>query len=209
MTSDQLHLRIRGGLHQAAPFISGGDGLRSIHGWREEIYKPPLGLLWLRRGRSYAYQTTSGHGAKHVQSSHVSPEKGCYNMSGSFRTDYHIDFTGSTTGTADSSSGSAQLIIWRTRRHQAEDNATIRRHGRRTPRGCAMRGHGCWGAMSTTMPPGETGCSGVALGFSSDYLQGRPRGYLGNGHIQRSFQYAVGDHKYTVDHNSYRYWGLL
>ena len=43
-------------------------------------------------------------------------------MSGSFRTDYHIDFTGSTTGTADSSSGSAQLIIWRARRHQVEDN---------------------------------------------------------------------------------------
>ncbi len=51
----------------------------------------------------------------------------CYNISGSFMTDYHIDFTGSTTGIADSSSGSAQLIIiWRTRRHQAEDNATIR-----------------------------------------------------------------------------------
>ena len=32
-------------------------------------------------------------------------------MSGSFRTDYHIDFTGSMTGTADLSSGSAQLII--------------------------------------------------------------------------------------------------
>ena len=47
-------------------------------------------------------------------------------MSGSFRTDYHIDFTGSMTGTADSSSGCVQLIIWRTRRHQAEDNATIR-----------------------------------------------------------------------------------
>ena len=167
-----------------------------------EIYKSPLGHSWLRRGRSYVYQTTSGLGAKHDQSSHVSPEEGCYNMSGSFRTYYHIDFTGSTTGTADSSSGSAQLIIWRTRRHQAEDNATIRRHGRRAPRGCRT---GCWGAMSTTMPPGETGCSGVALGFSSDYLQGRPRGYLGNGHIQRSFQYAVGDHKYAVEiHRSYR-----
>ena len=34
-------------------------------------------------------------------------------MSGSFRTEYHIDFTGSTTGTADSSSGSVQLIIWK------------------------------------------------------------------------------------------------
>ena len=129
----------------------------------------------------------------------------CLVRSGPSPTDYHIDFTGSTTGTADSSSGSAQLIIWRTRRHQAEDNATIRRHRRRTPRGCAMRGHGCGGAMSTTMPPGETGCSGVALGFSSDYLQGRPRGYLGNGHIQWSFQYAVGDHKYAVEiHRSYR-----
>ena len=56
--------------------------------------------------------------------------------------------------------------------------------------------------------PGETRCSGVALGFSraSDYLEGRPRGYSGNGHIQRSFQYAVGDHKYAVDeiHRSYR-----
>ena len=80
-----------------------------------------------------------------------------------------------------------------------------------------MRGHGYWNAMSTTMPPGETGCSGVALGFSSDYLQGRPRGYSGNGHIQRSFQYAVGESMgitnmplrftdHTVDHNSYRYW---
>jgi hypothetical protein len=119
--------------------------------------------------------------------------------------DYHIDFTGHTTGTADSSSGSAQRIIWRTRRHQAEDNVMIRRHGRRTPRGYAMRGHWCWDAMSTTMPLGETGCSGVALGFSSDYLQGRPRGYSGNGHIQRSFQYAVGDHKYAVEiHRSYR-----
>ena len=39
-------------------------------------------------------------------------------MSGSFRTDYHIDFTGSMTGTADLSSGSAKLIIWRTRMHQ-------------------------------------------------------------------------------------------
>ena len=59
----------------------------------------------------------------------------CYNMSGSFRTDYHIDFTGSTTGTADSSSGSAQLIIWRTRRHHAEDNATTRAmSGGRMPR---------------------------------------------------------------------------
>ena len=66
-----------------------------------------------------AYQTKSGHGAKHVQSSHVSPEEGCYNMSGPFRTDYHIDFTGST-------SGSAQLIIWRTMRHHAGDTATTR-----------------------------------------------------------------------------------
>ena len=127
MTSDQLLLRIRRGLHQAAPFISGGDVLRHLHEWREEIYKTPLGLSRLRRGRSCAYQTTSGHGAKHVQSSHVSPEEGCYNMSGPFRTDYHIDFTSST-------SGSAQLIIWRTRRHQAEDNAAIRRHGRRSVR---------------------------------------------------------------------------
>ena len=135
MTSDQLHLRIRrGGLHQAAPFISGGDALRHLHGWRVEIYKTPLGLSRLRRGRSCAYQTTSGHGAKHVQSSHVSPEEGCYNMSGPFRTDYHFDFTGSTTGTADSSSGTAQRIIWRTRRQHAEDNATIRRHGRRSVR---------------------------------------------------------------------------
>ena len=38
---------------------------------------------------------------KHVQSSRVSPEEGCYNMSGSFRTDYHIDFT-----------GSCGLVIW-------------------------------------------------------------------------------------------------
>ena len=119
--------------------------------------------------------------------------------------------------------GSGQRITSRTRRQYAEDNATIRRHGR----------HPVWwnngmetsssqqhcvavscvdtgvvpdgGVMSTTMPPGETGCSGVALGFSSDYLQGRPRGYSGNGHIQRSFQYAVGDHKYAVEiHRSYR-----
>ena len=80
MTSDQLHLRIRKGLHQAAPFISGGDVLQHLHGWREEIYKTPLGLSRLRRGRSCDYQTTSGHGAKQVQSSHVSPEEGCYNV---------------------------------------------------------------------------------------------------------------------------------
>ena len=192
------------------------DGLRSLHGWREEIYKTPLGLSWLRRGRSYAYQTTSGHGAKHVQSSHVSPEKVCYNMSGSFRTDYHIDFTGSTTGTADSSSGSAQLIIWRTRRHQAEDNATIPRHGRRTPRGWAMRGHGCWGAMSTTMPPGETGCSGVALGSPvttcKEDLEVIWVTVISNGHFNMplgitNMPLRFIDH--TVDHNSYRYWGLL
>ena len=92
-------------------------------------------LLWASRGSGGGgAMPTSGHGAKHVQSSHVSPEEGYYNMSGSFRTDYHIDFTGSTTGTADSSPGSAQLIIWMTRRHQAEDNATIQRHGRRSVR---------------------------------------------------------------------------
>ena len=90
------------------------DVLRHLHRWRVEIYKTPLGLSRLRRGRSCDYQTISGHGAKHGQSSHVSPEEGCYNMSGPFRTDYHIDFTGSKTGTADSSSGPAQLIIWRT-----------------------------------------------------------------------------------------------
>ena len=135
MTSDQLHLRIRRGLHQAAPFISGGDALRHLHGWRVEIYKTSLGLSRLRRGRSCAYQTTSRHGAKHVQSSHVSPEEGCYNMSGSFRTDYHINFTGSTTGTADSSSGSVLLIIWRTRRRawtRAGWTTVHLRPGRRT-----------------------------------------------------------------------------
>ena len=120
MTSDQLHLQIRRGLHQAAQFISGGDVLRHLHGWREEIYKTP--------------------GAKHVQSSHLSPEEGCYNMSGPFRTDYHIHFTGSTTGTADSSSGSVQLITWRTRRHHAEDNATTRAmSGGRMPRNTRSR----------------------------------------------------------------------
>ncbi len=38
------------GLHHAAPFISGGDVLRHLHGWREEIYKTPLNLSWFRRG---------------------------------------------------------------------------------------------------------------------------------------------------------------
>ena len=52
-------------------------------------------------------------------------------MSGPFRTDYHIDFAGSTTGTADSSSGSAELIIWRTRRHNATTRAM---NGDRMPR---------------------------------------------------------------------------
>ena len=90
---------------------SGGGYIKQRHSSQEgvdygpfmdgvEIYKTPLGHSWLRRGRSYVYQTTSGHGAKHVQSSHVSPEEGCYSMSGSFRTDYHIDFTGSTTDSA-------------------------------------------------------------------------------------------------------------
>ena len=171
---------------------SGGGYIKQRHSSQEgvdydpfmdgvEIYKTPLGHSWLRRGRSYVYQTTSGHGAKHVQSSHVSPEEGCYNMSGSFRTDYHIDFTGSTTGTVDSSSGSAQLIIWRTT-PQYDDMGGVHRVAVL----CADAGV-------------------VALGLSSDYLQGRPRGYSGNGHIQRSFQYAVGDHKYAVEiHRSYR-----
>ena len=111
---------------------SGGGYIKQRHSSQEgvdygpfmdgvEIYKTPLGHSWLRRGRSYVYQTTSGHGAKHVQSSRVSPEEGCYIMSGSFRTDYHIDFTGSMTGTADLSSGSAQLIICRTRMHQHDE----------------------------------------------------------------------------------------
>jgi hypothetical protein len=34
------------------------------------------GPLVVQEG-SYAYQTTIGHGAQHVQSSHVSPEEGC------------------------------------------------------------------------------------------------------------------------------------
>ena len=109
--------------------------------------------------------------------------------------------------------GSGQLITSRTRRQYAEDNATIQRHGWRpvwwhngmettssqqhcVAVSCVDTGVVPDGAvMSTTMPPGETGCSGVALGISSDYLQGRPRGYLGNGHIQRSFQYAVEIHR--------------
>ena len=131
---------------------SGGGYIKQRHSSQEGMYydtfmvgaRKSTRLLWASRGSGgeelclpdgYAYQTTSGHGAKHVQSSHVSPEEGCYNMSGSFRTDYHIDFTGSTTGTADSSSGSVQLIIWRTRRHHAEDNATTRAmSGGRMPR---------------------------------------------------------------------------
>ena len=104
------------------------DGARLFH-------QDSSGPLVAQEGDgSSAYQTTSGHGSKHIQSSHVGPEEGCYNMSGSFRTDYHIDFTGSTTGTVYLSSGTAQRIIWRTRRHQAEDNATILRHGRRSVR---------------------------------------------------------------------------
>ena len=102
------------------------DGARLFH-------QDSSGPLVAQEGDgSSVYQTTSGHGAKHVQSSHVGPEEGCYNMSGSFRPDYHIDFTGSTTGTVDSSSGTAQRIISRAKRQYAEDNATIRRHGRRS-----------------------------------------------------------------------------
>ena len=67
-----------------------------------------------------------------------------YNMSGSLKPEHHIDFTGSTTETADSSSGTVQRIVWRTRLHHTEDNATIRRH---------VRGSTCCGAMSTTLPP--------------------------------------------------------
>ena len=168
---------------------SGGDYINQRHSSQEGMDYDPgarksTRLLWASRGSGgggYAYQTTSGHGAKHVQSSHVSPEEGCYNMSGSFRTDYHIDFTGSTTGTADSSSGSAQLIIWRT----------------------TSRYDDMGGVHRVAVLCADTGV--VALGLSSDYLQGRPRGYSGNGHIQRSFQYAVGDHKYAVEiHRSYR-----
>ena len=145
----------------------------------------------------------------------------CYTMSRSFRTDYHTDFTCSMSGTADSSSRSAQLIIWRTRRHHAEDNATTRRHGRRSVRwqngGVEATSSGCHCVSllcadtavvercQPLCPPGETRCGCVELGFSSDYLQGRPRGYLDNGHIQRSFQYSAGDHKYAVAiHSSYR-----
>ena len=197
MTSDQLHLQIRRGLHQAAPFISGGDVLRHLHGWREEIYKTPLGLSWLRRGRSYAYQTTSGHGAKHVQSSDVSPEEGCYNMTGSFKTDYHIDFTGSTTGTADSSCGSAQLIIWRTRRHQAEDNATIRRHGRAcTAWLCYVVGWH-WDSPVTTC---------------KEDLEVIRVTVISNGHFNLPLGITNMPSRFTdhaVDHNSYHCWGLL
>ena len=121
MTSEQRTSGSGGGYIKQRHSSQEGVDYASWMAWNPfmdgvEIYKTPLGHSWLRRGRSYVYQTTSGHGAKHVQSSHVSPEEGCYNMSGSFRTDYHIDFTGSTTGTADSSSGSVLLIIWRTRR---------------------------------------------------------------------------------------------
>ncbi len=53
-------------------------------------------------------------------------------MSGSFRPEHHNDFTGSTAGTAESSSRTAQGIIWRTRRHHADDSAMILRHVRRS-----------------------------------------------------------------------------
>ena len=137
-------------------------------------------------------------------------------MSGSFRTDYHIDFTGSTTGTADSSSGSAQLIIWRTRRHQAEDNATIRRHGRRAPRGCAMRGPGV-GALC--QPPCRQERQGVVawhwdspVTTCKEDLEVIWVTVISNGHFNMplgitNMPLRFTDH--TVDHNSYRYWGLL
>ena len=67
-------------------FGSGGGYIKPRHSSQEgmyydtsmdvEIYKTPLGLSRLKRGRSCAYQTTSGHEAKHVLSSHVSPEEG-------------------------------------------------------------------------------------------------------------------------------------
>ena len=68
---------------------SGGGYIRQRHSSQEgmaydpfmdvaRIYaKTPLGLWWLRRGGGYAYQTTSSNGAKHVQSSNISPEEGC------------------------------------------------------------------------------------------------------------------------------------
>ena len=89
-------------------------------------------------------------------------------MSGSFRTDYHIDFTGSTTGTADLSSGSVQLIIWMTRRHLAEDNATTRAmSGGRMPRNTkSLLMANERGILEACLDPGRmdfcTSASGVA-----------------------------------------------
>ena len=74
MTSDLLHLRIRRGATSSSA-IHLRRGWTMTPAWMSRgIYaKTPLGLWWLRWGRSYAYQTTSGHGAKNVQTSHVSP----------------------------------------------------------------------------------------------------------------------------------------
>ena len=72
---------------------SGGDYIKQRHSPQEGMdYDPFMDgarkstrLPWASRGSGgggYVYQMTSGHGAKQVQSSHVSPEEGCYNMSG-------------------------------------------------------------------------------------------------------------------------------
>ena len=72
------------------------------------------------------------------------------------------------------------------------------------------------GVMSTTMPPGETGCSGVALGSPvttcKEDLEVIWVTVISNGHFNMplgitNMPLRFIDH--TVDHNSYRYWGLL
>ena len=136
-------------------------------------------------------------------------------MSGSFRTDYHIDFTGSTTGTADSSSGSAQLIIWRTRRHQAENNATIRQLGgvHRVAVLCAVTGVG-----ALCQPPCRQERQGVVawhwdspVTTCKEDLEVIRVTAISNGHFNMplgitNMLLRFTDH--TVDHNFYRYRGL-
>jgi hypothetical protein len=79
-----------------------------------------------------------------------------------------------------------------------------------------MRGSGCCGAMSITLPPGVTRCSGVALRFPAtsceEDLEVIRATVISNGH----FNMPLGSQilplvftNHTVVHNSYRYPGML
>ena len=130
-------------------------------------------------------------------------------MSGSFRTDYHIDFTGSTTGTVDSSSGSAQLIIWRTT-PRYDDMGGVHRVdvlcadtgvGALCQPPCRQERQGVvqwhWDSPVTTC---KEDLGVIRVTVISNGLLNMPLGIT-------NMPLRFTDH--TVDHNSYRYWGLL